>query len=110
MDSRCISDKEINIKRTFSVQLGFSGSAMVKNLPTNAGDVTDEDSTPRSRRYSAEGNGNSPQYSCLGNPMDRVTWQAMVQGIEKSQTRLRTELACMVIVQRHSYQADIPRA
>ena len=49
MDSRCNSNKEINIKRTFHVQLGFSGNALVKNLPTNVGDVRDEDSTPRSR-------------------------------------------------------------
>ena len=86
MDSRCNSNKEINIKRTFHVQLGFSGSALVKNLPTNVGDVRDEDSTPRSRRYSGEGNGNSPQYSCLGNPMDRGAWWVTVQGITKSWT------------------------
>ena len=28
------------------------------------------------------------QYSCLENPMDRGTWQATVQGVTKSQTRL----------------------
>ena len=30
-----------------------------------------------------EGNGNPCQYSCLGNPMDRETWQAIVHGIAK---------------------------
>ena len=34
------------------------------------------------------GNGNPLQYSCLGNPMDRGTWQATVRGVEKSQTQL----------------------
>ena len=28
-----------------------------------------------------EGNGNLLQYSCLGNPMDRGTWQATVHGV-----------------------------
>ena len=35
-----------------------------------------------------EGNGNPLQYSCLGNPMDRGTWQATVHGIVQSQTQL----------------------
>ena len=32
------------------------------------------------------GNGNLLQYSCLGNPMDRGAWQAIVHGVAKSQT------------------------
>ena len=28
------------------------------------------------------------QYSCLGNPMDRGTWWAIVHSIAKSQTRV----------------------
>ena len=27
-------------------------------------------------------------YSCLGNPMDRGAWQAIVHGVTKSQTQL----------------------
>ena len=34
------------------------------------------------------GHGNSLQYSCLQNPMDRGAWQATVHGVTKSQTRL----------------------
>ena len=30
-----------------------------------------------------EGNGNSLQYSCLGNLMDRGAWQAKVHGVSK---------------------------
>ena len=33
------------------------------------------------------GNGNLLQYSCLGNSMDRRTWQATVHGVAKSQTQ-----------------------
>ena len=37
-------------------------------------------------RPPGEGNGNSLQYSCLGNPMDRGAWQATSpQGPKKSQ-------------------------
>ena len=32
------------------------------------------------------GHGNSLQYSCLENPMDRGAWRAIVHGVAKSQT------------------------
>ena len=35
-----------------------------------------------------EGNGNPLKYSCLGNPMHRGTWRAIVLGVPKSRTRL----------------------
>ena len=35
-----------------------------------------------------EGNGTPLQYSCLENPMDGGSWQAAVQGVTKSRTRL----------------------
>ena len=41
---------------------------MVKNLPANAGDPS---SIPGLGRSPGEGNGNSLQYPCLGNPTDR---------------------------------------
>ena len=40
-------------------------------------------SIPESGRSPEEGNVNSLQYSCLGNPMDRGTWQATVPGLTK---------------------------
>ena len=43
---------------------------------------------PGSGRYPGGGNGNSLQYSCLGNPMDRGAWRAAVHGAAKSQTWL----------------------
>ena len=36
-----------------------------------------------------EGNGNSLQYSCLENPVDRGAWWADVHGVTQSQTRLK---------------------
>ena len=58
---------------------------MVKTLPANAGDLG---SIPGSGRSPGEGNGSSLQYSCLGNLMDRGTWQASVHGITESDMTL----------------------
>ena len=38
---------------------------------------------PGSGRSPGEENGNPLQYSCLGNPMDRGAWWAIVHGIAK---------------------------
>ena len=62
---------------------------MVKNPPTDAGDVRDVSSIPGSGRSPGEGHSNPLQYSCLENPMDREAWQATVHGVAKSQTRLK---------------------
>ena len=57
---------------------GFPCGSAVKNLPANAGDVG---SIPGLGRYPGEGNGNALQYACLGHPMDRGIWWAMVHGL-----------------------------
>ena len=36
-----------------------------------------------------EGHGNSLQYSCLENPVDRGAWWAIVHGVAKNQTQLK---------------------
>ena len=61
---------------------------VVKNRPTNAGDVRDTCFTPGSGRSPGGGHGTPLQYSCLENPMDRGAWWAMVHRVAKSQTRL----------------------
>ena len=43
---------------------------------------------PGSGRSRGEGNGNPLQHSCLENPMDRGTWQAIVHGVAKGWTQL----------------------
>ena len=53
---------------------------MVKNLPSNAGDMG---SIPGSGRSPGEGNGYPLQYPCLGNPMDREAWWVAVHGVMK---------------------------
>ena len=64
---------------------------MLKNLPANARDAGDVGSIPGLERSPGVGTGDLLQYSCLENSMNRGTWWAMVCGVSKSQTRLRTE-------------------
>ena len=66
------------------VMLTWASQVMwvVKNLLANAGHVRDEVSVPRGAH------GNSVQYSCLENPMERGAWWAIVHGVAKSWTRL----------------------
>ena len=58
----------------------FPGGAVVKNPSANVGDAG---LIPGLGRSPGEGNGNLPQYSCLGNPMDRGAWKATVYGVTK---------------------------
>ena len=44
---------------------------------------------PESGRSPEEGNGNPLRYSCLGNPMDRGAWWAIVHAVKKRQTQLK---------------------
>ena len=57
---------------------------MVKNLSTNAGDVRNSGSIPKSGRSSGGGCGTPLLYSCLENAMDRGTWWATVHNVAKS--------------------------
>ena len=61
-------------------------SQVVKNPPANAGDTRDVGSIPGSGRSPGIGSGNSCQYSCLENSIDRGAWRAIVHGIAKNQT------------------------
>ena len=55
---------------------------LVKNLPTNAGNVRDVDSVPGLERSPGEENGNPLQYSCLENSMDRGAWGLQSIGLQ----------------------------
>ena len=57
-------------------------ASLVKNLLASAGDAG---SIPDPGKSPGEENGNSLQYSCLGNPIDRGVWWATVHGVGKSQ-------------------------
>ena len=66
----------------------FPGGSVVKNLPANAGDT---DLIAGSGRAPGERNDNPPQYSCLGNPIDRGAWQATVHRVAKVRYNLATK-------------------
>ena len=53
---------------------GLPWCPVVKNTPADGGDMG---SVPGSGRSPGEGNGNSLQYSCLENPLDRFFLWAM---------------------------------
>ena len=69
---------KLQLPRTFH---GASqGALVVKNSPTNAGDIRDMGLEMKGRSP-GEGNGNPLQYSCLENPMGRGAWQSTVLGV-----------------------------
>ena len=68
----------------------FPGGTSVKNQPAIVGDAKDACSIPGLGRSPGEGNSNLLQYYCLGNPMNRGAWQAIVNGVAKSWTWLST--------------------
>ena len=65
-----------------------ASEVVVKNPPANAGDIGDVGLISGSRRSPGEGQGNTLQYSCPENPMDRRAWLATVYRDAKSQTQL----------------------
>ena len=59
---------------------------VVKNLPADAGDISDLGSIHESGRSPGGGHGNPLQYSCLENPTDRGVWWAAAHRVTKSWT------------------------
>ena len=56
---------------------------MVKNPTANAEDIRDGGLTLGLGRSPGGGHGNPLQYSCLGKPMDRGAWWAIVHGVSE---------------------------
>ena len=81
---RLVQKNKEEIKRR-KKSLGENGSSDSKETARNAGDLG---LIPGLGRSPEQGNGNSLQYFCLENPMDRGAWQSTVHGVTKSQTRL----------------------
>ena len=67
-------------KRATTLTSGLPWWLSSKESACNA---RDEGSIPGSGRSPAERNGIPLQYFCLGNPMDRGAWQAMVHGVAR---------------------------
>ena len=75
---------------------GFLGGLVVKNPSANAGVAGDVCSVAGLGRSLRGGNDNPLSYSCLGNPMERGAWQAIVHGgrKESDMTELLSMLTC----------------
>ena len=56
---------------------------VVKNLLASAGDARDSGLILGSGRSPGVANGNTLQFSCLQNPVDREAWWAAVHGVAK---------------------------
>ena len=61
--------------------MGFPGGSVLRIPPVSEGAARDEGSIPGWGISPGEGNGNSLQYSCLENSMNRGVWQATVHGV-----------------------------
>ena len=65
---------------------GFPGGSNSKKSACNAGDLS---LIPASGRLPGERNGNSLQYSCLEDSMDKGAWQGYSPQVAKSWIQLR---------------------
>ena len=72
---------------------------VVKNVPGSAGDTSDVSSVCESGKSPGGGHGNSLQYSCLENPMDRGAQWATVQRA----TKLLYNVVSVSAVQQSEY-------
>ena len=61
----------------------------LNNNKVSACNVGDPGLIPGLGRSPGKRNGNPLQHSCLENSINRGTWQAIIHGVAKSQTRLR---------------------
>ena len=68
--------------------MGFPPSSVGKESACNAGD---QGLIPGSGRSPGEGIGNTVQYSCPVNPMDRGAWQVVVHGASRVEHDLATK-------------------
>ena len=80
--TKCVTEPQVELIM-FRQLKDFPGSSDNKESACNAGDPG---SIPGLGRSPEGRNGNSLQYSCLENPMDRGAWWVTVHGVAKSRT------------------------
>ena len=80
--TKCVTEPQVELIM-FRQLKDFPGSSDNKESACSAGDPG---SIPGLGRSPGGRNGNSLQYSCLENPMDRGAWWVTVHGVAKSRT------------------------
>ena len=80
------------------------GGSVVKNLPTNPGEIG---LIPGSGRSRGEGNGIPLWYSCLRNPMDGGAWWVVVHGVTRVSHDLATKQWQHFILQNFFYLDEL---
>ena len=66
---------------TLYYRTGFVHNPLWQSSQESTCNAGDKSSIPGSERFPGEGNGNSLQYSCLGNPMDRAEEPGRLQSM-----------------------------
>ena len=84
-----LNGKEIQREGNMGIQIADSWASRRRSGKESTCDEGDMSSVPGLGRSPGGGNGNLLQYSCLGNPMDRGAWRAVVHGVAKSRTQLK---------------------
>ena len=88
-----LSSSSSSLLQPFSIDYhcfwASQGTLVVKNLPTNEGDIRDASLIPGWGRSPEEWHGNALQYFCLENPRDRGAWWAAIYGVAQSRTHLK---------------------
>ena len=88
---------------------GYYTGPSGKELPAHVGDAGDPSSIPGSGRSPGGGNGNSFQYSCLENFLDRGAWWAIVHGVEELDTAEQPNTTHNTRVNCNIWETDGPR-
>ena len=83
------------------INLSFCQKTIIYHILTHmvqwlTSQAENTDSIPELGRSPGEGNGNSVQYSCLENLMDRGVWQATVHGVARVGHNLTTKPPLLV--------------
>ena len=81
----------------YTILIEFLGGANGKEPTCQCRRYKNASLIPGSGRSPGGRHGNSLQYSCLENPMDRETWWATVRRVPKSWTGLKWQHACMYL-------------
>ena len=87
-----MSSTKVRWDPLISPALPLSGASQVVQRERSGLQCRNCSFDPWVRRSPGEGNGNTLQYSCLENPMDRGAWQGTVHRAAESQRGLRTHL------------------